>query len=226
MAFLLERSKWFDSKVTCRCRLHIVDEVYNKLDDAHKDLFKTSCFGNLYKMRDNMNMVGKLTHALNMMRIKPINDLNEVWFCIGGKKIRFGFSDYTLITGLHPGIEENFISEIPGGNRLRNEYFGGVKKSIKPKELMEAFLNRANNEEDRYKLGLSLVYEYVLRARENTTQIDAMVLDIVDNLEVFNRYPWGTRTYNHLLVGLTRKIEGRANHVSYYGFTYALQVNV
>ncbi|KAK6159739.1 hypothetical protein DH2020_003120 [Rehmannia glutinosa] len=47
---------------------------------------------------------------------------------LGDANVRFGFSDFTLITGLNPGIENDFVKDIPSDRRLAAEYFAGGKK--------------------------------------------------------------------------------------------------
>ncbi|KAK6127079.1 hypothetical protein DH2020_039181 [Rehmannia glutinosa] len=160
----------------------------HNLDAVHKEMLLNSAFGDLYKFRDNMQISCKLLHALLFMRIKsPVHD--EVWFRVGDANVRFGFSDFTLITGLNPGIENDFVKDIPSDRWLAAEYFGGGKKAVKPSVLKAAFKNHAKNEEDRYKLGLALIYECVLRCKEPTTSIDMKILQVVDNLDLVNKYP-------------------------------------
>lgn len=224
MAFLIDPTQRYPAKVTCRFRPKVIGEVYSKLDEEHQRMFTASCFGKLYEMRDNMKISGQLLHALVFLRIQS-PDINDLWFRIGGQNVRFGFSDYTITTGLYPGDEEDYKRSIPATKRLANEYFAGAKKSVKPEALNEAFVN-AKSELDRYKLGLALVYEAVLRAKESSTSIDLGFLEIVDDLDLFNKYPWGTRTYPNLLHSVKKssdKVGVKTN--TFYGFPFALQVN-
>ncbi|KAK6138947.1 hypothetical protein DH2020_027311 [Rehmannia glutinosa] len=224
MAYLTSIEDRFDSRVTSRCNLQVLSLVYDKLDAEHKELLVNSAFGDLYKFRDNIQISCKLLHALLYMRIKsPVHD--EVWFRVGDANVRFGFSDFTLITGLNPGIENDFVKDIPSDRRLAAEYFAGGKKAVKPSQLKAAFEHHAKNEEDRYKLGLALIYECVLRCKEPTTSIDMKILQVVDNLDLVNKYPWGRSSYDYLLHSLTKTIT-KVDHHSFWGFTHAVQNEV
>ncbi|KAK6152247.1 hypothetical protein DH2020_014882 [Rehmannia glutinosa] len=198
MAYFTTIENRFDSRVTSRCNLQVLRLVYDKLDAVHKEMLLNSAFGELYKFRDNMQISCKLLHALLFMRIKsPVDD--EVWFRVGDANARFGFPYFTLITGLNPEIENDFVKDIPSDRRLAAEYFGGGKKVVRPSVLKTTFKHQAKNEEDRYKLGLTLIYECVLRCKEPTTSIDMKILQVVDNLDLVNKYPWGRSSYEYLL---------------------------
>ncbi|KAK6116985.1 hypothetical protein DH2020_049229 [Rehmannia glutinosa] len=174
-------------------------------------------------MKDYMKVSCKLLHSLIMMRIES-RAADEIWFCLGGKKVRFSFWDFTLITGLNPSNEDRYENDIPSGRRLAEEYFQG-RKVVKPGELRDAFYTDAKNEDDRYKLGLALIYENVLKCKEINTSVDMEVLNIVDNLELFNKYPWGRKCYDILLYGLRKGFSKvPLAHYSLWGFPLALQV--
>ncbi|KAK6119145.1 hypothetical protein DH2020_047121 [Rehmannia glutinosa] len=145
---------------------------------------------------------------------------DEVWFRVGDANIRFGFSDFPLITGLNPRIENDFVKDIPSDRQLAAEYFAGGKKAVKPSQLKAAFEHHAKNEEDRYKLGLALIYECVLWCKEPTTSIDMKILQVVDNLDLVNKYPWGRSSYNYLLHSLTKTINTKVDHHFPRGFTH------
>ncbi|KAK6120708.1 hypothetical protein DH2020_045552 [Rehmannia glutinosa] len=202
MAYLTSIEDRFDLRVTSRCNLQVLSLVYDKLDAEHKELLVNSAFGDLYKFRDNIQISCKLLHVILYMRIKsPVHD--EIWFHVGDANVRFGFSDFTLITGLNPGIENDFVKDIPSDRWLAAEYFAGGKKAVKPSQLKAAFEHHAKNEEDRYKLGLASYMSVVLRCKEPTTSIDMKILQVVDNLDLVNKYPWGRSSYDYLLHSLT-----------------------
>ncbi|KAK6148731.1 hypothetical protein DH2020_016256 [Rehmannia glutinosa] len=141
MAYLTTIENRFDSRVTSRCNLQVLRLVYDMLDAVHKEMLLNSAFGELYKFHDNMQISCKLLHALLFMRIKsPVDD--EVWFRVGDANVRFGFSDFTLITGLNPEIKNDFVKDIPSDRRLAAEYFGGGKKAVQPSVLKAALSTR------------------------------------------------------------------------------------
>ncbi|KAK6146308.1 hypothetical protein DH2020_020177 [Rehmannia glutinosa] len=130
-----------------------------------------------------------------------IVDDDEIWFSFGGSsKACFSLREFTLITGLKPGNEEEYRDKFPRENRLERKYFNACN-IVPVEELESTILERVEDEEDKYKLGLVLIYESILRAKEKSTSIEMDVLDLVDNLELFNSYPWGRKCFDHTKVG-------------------------
>ena len=88
---------------------------------------------------------------------------------------------------------------------------------------------------------MALLYflEHVLFGKEGKNLIDMEWVALVDNLEAFNKYPWGGICYERTLFGLQRALENRVSKYqdkkktkgeaaveaySLVGFPYAFQV--
>ncbi|KAK6143570.1 hypothetical protein DH2020_023918 [Rehmannia glutinosa] len=101
-----------------------------------------------------------------------IVDDDEIWFSFGGSsKACFSLREFTLITGLKPGNEEEYRDKFPRENRLERKYFNACN-IVPVEELESTILERVEDEEDKYKLGLVLIYESILRAKEKSTSIE------------------------------------------------------
>ncbi|KAL2480464.1 DUF1985 domain-containing protein [Abeliophyllum distichum] len=169
MEYFVDRNFVTESKVSSRSTLMKIDAVYDALDDEHKELFQNSCFGKLYTVR-SMQISPKLIHSLLIRR-------------------------FTLVMGFKPGDETEYKNRIVQNGRLFDKYFGDGDK-ITPSRLYGTFDNEKEDMDDKYKLRLACIYESVLRAKELNTKIDGHILDLVDDLDLFNEYPWGRKIYD------------------------------
>ncbi|KAK6135334.1 hypothetical protein DH2020_030922 [Rehmannia glutinosa] len=177
-----------DAKVTTRSNLSYLDKVYDALDEVHKEMFLKSCFGKLYEMR-NSKISAQLIHNLLLRRVVSVNK-DELWFCLGDKKAaRFSLYEFTLITGLNPAHEKEYQSQINESNRLANKYFSECDK-VTPKELDEAFEEERTDMDEKYKLGLVLIYETVLRCGKVLQSQAILYGDFISDLVV---YQWATK---------------------------------
>ncbi|KAL2541946.1 Uncharacterized protein Adt_02924 [Abeliophyllum distichum] len=178
-----------ESKVSSRSILLKIDAVYNALDNEHNELFLNSCFENLYNVR-TMQISLKLIHNLLIRKVRSKN-ADELWFCLENEQAtRFLFFEFMLVMSFKPGDEAEYKNIIVQNRRLLEIYFGDGSK-ITPSHLYKAFDNEEDNMDDKYKLGLACIYESVLRAKKLNTKIDGHILNLVDDLDLFNQYPWG-----------------------------------
>ena len=183
---------------------------------------------------------GILVHELLLREVHTSNLEDEMWFYIGRKRIRFSRQEFVLITGLqmrdYPPAQQLHRKL---GTRLWDTYFSGVKK------LSYIFLDqwyaRLNLEKmddaDAVKLSLFYFVHRVLIPRDERSGIQNFVLCLVDDLDEFNKYPWGniawTVLHNSLKKAAFQKLEkikrkgfAQKKFESYnvYGFSHAFLV--
>ncbi|KAL2506328.1 Uncharacterized protein Adt_21949 [Abeliophyllum distichum] len=134
--------------------------------------------------------------------------------------------EFVIVTGLNAGNEDGVRPNIQRSKRLLMKYFNG-KTTVTPIELESTF-DACTMMEDKYKLGLVYILETMLRYKHHKTSIDLFCLDVVDNIEVFNAYPWGRRCFIDTLHAFKRihTIKGSKTNQNYdvYGFPLAVQV--
>ncbi|KAK6141806.1 hypothetical protein DH2020_024456 [Rehmannia glutinosa] len=166
MKYAIDPEFWYDSRVSVRCNLESFGKVYDILTDEYKERLLSSCFANFHYMNKGIKFSGKLLNSLLVRRIIPkdvvgIVDDDEIWFTFGGSsKACFSLREFTLITGLKPGNEEEYKDNFPGENRLERKYFN-ARKIVSVGELESTILERVEDEEDKYKLGLVWEYESI-----------------------------------------------------------------
>ncbi|KAL2512738.1 Uncharacterized protein Adt_18338 [Abeliophyllum distichum] len=134
--------------------------------------------------------------------------------------------EFVIVTSLNAGNEDEVRPNIQRSKRLLKKYFNG-KTTVTPVELESTF-DACTMMEDKYKLGLVYILETMLRCKHHKTSIDVFCLDVVDNIEVFNAYPWGHRCFIDTLHAFKRihTIKGSKRDQKYdvYGFPLAVQV--
>ncbi|KAF3432542.1 hypothetical protein FNV43_RR27282 [Rhamnella rubrinervis] len=121
----------------------------------------------------------------------------------------------------------------PQANRIRNTYFGHLKK-IKNSNVRDVFLGlkRSKLEDKDNMVRLALIYflECGLLGQESQVSIDIQHLFMVENLEYFNEYVWGLESYNATISFMHRVLtlhDGKLNESATYslsGFPQAFQV--
>lgn len=214
-------------KVTSNCNFAIFTVVLNLLDEEHANILRRSCLWPLYSLL-GVQFSGQLLDALLCRLLKPV-DGDALHFDFGGKVVRFSIFEFALITGLMCTGEEAARARIPRNKRLLNEYFHG-QTAVTPGQLADAF-RACEDMSDKLKLGMVLILESVLRCHHKKTSIDLFHLEVVDDIDTFNSYPWGQRcfedTLRHFRRGYSMPKGDRAERkYDTYGLPLALQVNV
>ncbi|BBN70332.1 hypothetical protein Prudu_1459S000200, partial [Prunus dulcis] len=149
-----------------------------KLSAEQLEQFKTSCFGhllNIYKIQFS----GQIVHGVVLRRVagQGVKDLDGLSFLLG---LRFGEV---------PEVSSGESDEI----RLQKRYF--IDEGITCNALEEAFL-RCTEEDDIYKLALVYFAELVVLGRDKHLNINLNYLTLVEDLDAFNRYPWGSVSFD------------------------------
>ncbi|XP_022891304.1 uncharacterized protein LOC111406240 isoform X1 [Olea europaea var. sylvestris] len=212
-------------KVTSNCNFASFTLVLNLLDDEHADILRRSCLWPLYSLRD-VQFSGQLLDALLCRLLKPV-DGDAIHFNFGGKVATFSIFEFALVTGLRCTDKEAGRARIPRNRRLLNEYFHG-RTTVTLALLRDAF-RECDQMSDKLKLGLVLILESVLRCYHKKTSIDIFHLEVVDDIDTFNNYPWGRRCFVDTLRVFRRgfSMPNRARperKYDAYGLPLALQI--
>ncbi|KAI5338386.1 hypothetical protein L3X38_017657 [Prunus dulcis] len=165
-----------------------------KLSAEQLEQFKTSCFGHLLNI-DKIQFSGQIVHGAVLHRVagQGVKDLDGLSFLLGCDVAQFTRQDFYLITGLRFGEVPEVSSGESDGIRLRERYF--IDEGITCNALEEAFL-RCTEEDDIYKLALVYFAELVVLGRDKHLNINLNYLTLVEDLDAFNRYPWGSMSFD------------------------------
>ncbi|VVA41632.1 PREDICTED: LOC109947069 isoform, partial [Prunus dulcis] len=165
-----------------------------KLSAEQLEQFKTSCFGHLLNI-DKIQFSGQIVHGVVLRRVagQGVKDLDGLSFLLGCDVAQFTRQDFCLITGLRFGEVPEVSSGESDEIRLQKRYF--IDEGITCNALEEAFL-RCTEEDDIYKLALVYFVELVVLGRDKHLNINLNYLTLVEDLDAFNRYPWGSVSFD------------------------------
>ncbi|KAL2541842.1 DUF1985 domain-containing protein [Abeliophyllum distichum] len=191
----------FPGKVTANFNITNIKRVEDGLDKHHNAMLCQSFFWKFYQVR-RMQFSGQIIDNL-LLRLLKSENTDELWFRLGDNKVaRFSLMEFLIVTGLNDGNEDEVRPNIQRSKRLLKKYFNG-KTTVTPVELKSTF-DACTMMEDKYKLRLVYILETMLRCKHHKTSIDVFCLDVVDNIEVFNAYPWGRRCFIDTLQAFKR----------------------
>ncbi|XP_038678370.1 uncharacterized protein LOC119979811 [Tripterygium wilfordii] len=129
---------------------------------------------------------------------------------------RFSIREFNLITGLRchslPDISL-YLKEMENSGEprvgLQYKYFNG-SYHISCQELQRTFM-QYQDPKDVFKLTLVYFAESVILGRDVKLLIDVDLLNLIDYLDMFNKFPWGTLSYKKIIQSLTNCLVGRSD---------------
>ncbi|CAL8162340.1 unnamed protein product [Prunus armeniaca] len=165
-----------------------------KLSAEQLEQFKTSCFGHLLNI-DKIQFSGQIVHGVVLRRVagQGVKDLDGLSFLIGCDVAQFTRQDFCLISVLRFGEVPEVSSGESDEIRLQKRYF--IDEEITCNALEEAFV-RCTEEDDVYKLALVYFAELVVLGRDKHLNINLNYLTLVEDLDAFNRFPWGSVSFD------------------------------
>ncbi|XP_062106959.1 uncharacterized protein LOC133818226 isoform X1 [Humulus lupulus] len=140
---------------------------------------------------------GALVHTLLLRKVKSLRG-DEVHFLMGPNLCKFGVHDFSIITGMScscPPLAVDIEPHITS-SRLVDTYFSvEPEKNIRLSMLERAF-SMCDVPDDLYKLGLVYFVEGILLGAENDNAIWRDSLSMVEDLDYFEKYPWGSLSFD------------------------------
>ncbi|KAK2648006.1 hypothetical protein Ddye_015495 [Dipteronia dyeriana] len=214
----------FPSRVSGYCNWDSIRLIKSCLSQKQLDMFKETCFGHFLDVSD-MVLSDQFCHHILLRECHVKNEEENsscLWYHVGNGMIRFSPVEFCLVTGLTFGeyfeSTSNLFNRMK--RRLRRSYFQESKVSVKMD--VDWFRNLIPN---------------------NNNCDEDMALELVDDLDAFNKFPWGSfiyaRTFNSLsscLVGRDDKFKDKfkegvdvpakrkVERYNVYGFLTAFQV--
>ncbi|KAK2645937.1 hypothetical protein Ddye_021132 [Dipteronia dyeriana] len=193
----------FPSRVTGHCNWESIRLIKSHLTEKQLKLFRVTCFGHFLDVSD-MVLSGHFCHHILLRECHVKNtdyNASSLWYHVGNGLIRFSPVEFFLVSGLAFGeySESNLELFKRKNSRLRRIYFQSSK--VKVKMIVDWFRNLGSNnkisdDEDVVKLALILFLEMTLVRKDDRTSILYWALELVDDLDAFNNFPWGTFIYS------------------------------
>ncbi|KAF3662599.1 putative protein EIN4-like [Capsicum annuum] len=161
------------------------------------------------------------------------DNMDEVWINYCGMPVCFGWKEFAIVTGIkyYPLSPSQVIPTLTQKNAARTPSKGKVKlsdrydlvsivgPSFKNKNLIEALKGKGLSKKHKQSLCLVSFVHNVLWVRDVKNNLSLGLINLFEDLEAFNNYPWGYEnfkmTVEYLLTLLTQKT------VNLYGFPWA-----
>ncbi|XP_060190600.1 uncharacterized protein LOC132619845 [Lycium barbarum] len=199
----------FPAKISVRSRLTLLAKFRKLLrDQKSRKMFKHSCFGQFRKLTQHfINFNGRMIHYL-LLRHVDEKKKREMWFLVNDKLVCFGQNEFALITGLDYG-------SYPSQSRKDKVLKKGAgfcskvtrNKKISPRKLLSLVRASRLNKEEMLKCCLVWFLHVILLAKYITKGVEHDMIKMADDLEFFERYPWGKESFELTLKYLKHKVD-------------------
>ncbi|KAL6288618.1 hypothetical protein ACE6H2_006128 [Prunus campanulata] len=168
--------------------------IKDKFSGQQLQRFKDSCFGHLLVIED-LKWTTQIIHGLLLRKADPrtVSQVNGIKFIVGNKVIQFTAQQFCVITGLQFGKLPFTPTATNDNCSLKKKYFCN-NKTVSLSELEQAFID-CSDEEDVFKFGLLYFAVFVLLGSEKHVNIDMRYLKLAEDVEDFQKYPWGAVSY-------------------------------
>lgn len=137
--------------------------------------------------------------------------LDECWFIVNGIPIRYSVREHALITGLSCGpLPDNYDRKSSRCDFIK-KHFGGTSKIdfLTVKKKLEAMTEEGEGD-DRLKIAvLYFLTSVIAGKRKQTTKIDDFLVNIVDDLPLCRRFPWGSYTFKNCVAKIRNYVENQ-----------------
>lgn len=208
-------------------KLHALDRIRRKLTETQKHLFRKQRFRYFLDLQP-LTFQATLVHSVLLRMIEngpELRTTNELWFSIDEETtIRFSEGDFAKMTGLEVGNPERFDCKLKtdSTNYILDRLEGLDMKTFDV--IIESIDFTEEDDTVAVKIALVYVLERVLMGNLARTKIAKERLRLVDNLDEFNKYPWGTVSYKKTIESLQKAGRTKQCRYSLCGFPYAFQV--
>ncbi|KAK3230299.1 hypothetical protein Dsin_002180 [Dipteronia sinensis] len=172
-------------------------------------------------MQRGMQFSGSVVHRLLLCELHHGGPTDEMRFMLGKHSIHFSRVEFCLITGLKfRAIPDTTLYE-DVENGIHHRYFGAVsftelQARIEHDQWQEQF--------DAVKLCLQLMVNCVLTGLDEQDFVHIWQLRLVDDLDAFNVFPWGSHVNKYSIFGFKKALQYRNDRYNIFGFANALLV--
>lgn len=203
---------------------------------ARLRLFRDTCFApwlDLVDQRDPM-----LVHIFLLSQyLPPVPVTDSVEFHVGPHVLHFTREHFCLITGFRFGTER--VRRRPKVDTFHSIHFPGRYSTILVSDLIDLLDDdtrfSAMSDDDAVRLCLLLIYECCFIGRESKLSVDTEFIDLVDDFEAWNDFPWGSHLWDITARAIRHSTDGeKERHASkqkglelrytLVGFTYPFKV--
>ncbi|GJU71996.1 phospholipase-like protein [Tanacetum coccineum] len=193
----------YPAKIHIRSKLHYFPLIKDRLNEARRSLFRTTCFRYWLDITYVENDDGMIHYVLQKQCCADDDSFDlPLIYNVNGHNLHFGRCEFCLVTGFKFGMvsfREYRNGDIPFRNRLFPEKIETDVKTIDVLALIEDEEKFSKvSDEDAIRLCLLLSLEVIFMGRELVSVVDDVLLRMVDNLDAWNTFPWGEHIWRQL----------------------------
>ncbi|CAH9065643.1 unnamed protein product, partial [Cuscuta epithymum] len=201
-------------RVNCFCNLSEVGKrIKEKLNEEEITLFRSSVLGWILDIEHMPRLSGQLNICFVANYIEEFNgnvEKDVIRFHVANSLISFTKADLAIVTGLKINGVKPAVSDNVGGDMCRR-YFG-TKEVIVRQDIVQALerYNRNNpgtEENDGLKLGLLYALAHGLFGNQYAIRLPGKYINLVQDLDAFNSYPWGDDVWDDLVANMKNNAE-------------------
>ncbi|CAA7061277.1 unnamed protein product [Microthlaspi erraticum] len=221
--------------------LRWVELIKPALDAEYLQMLSESQFKSIMKMGGHIFSVMFVHYLLSRQLVTKKK--YELWWVFSGKPVRYGLSEFALVTGLNCGQVSG--AESSQKKKKQKPVKGRQKKKVDKKErgpMWEALFGDFDNPTpawildklllgkkykdplSRFRLALLLIVEGILCPTSGSTNIRKEVVEMVADVDYFLNYPWGRESF--LLTVESAKARTKEQYVqkttAIQGFAHAM----
>ncbi|CAH9124314.1 unnamed protein product [Cuscuta epithymum] len=184
----------------------VINLVRSKLLPKQLELFSTTVFGKFLDAKE-MQCSGQLLHFLIGNLVKHGSDDTVVggvlYFDIEDRLVSFTISDLGHILGLNVSDKvPSYQNLVTDRGRVWQKYFPSCATRVKRKDIKKVFKAiERGKEDDNDIVSLSLLYvlSHSFLAAEEKVAVNSIHINLVDDIDKFNAYPWGRVIWENMV---------------------------
>ncbi|KAK2640268.1 hypothetical protein Ddye_028063 [Dipteronia dyeriana] len=177
-------------------------------------MYRVTCFGYFLDVSDVV-LSGQFCHhvLLQECHVRDVDDTaSTLWFYVGNEVLRFSTVEFCLVNGLTFGDSCESSSYITKhmDKRILRSYFRDGKVHVKIFANWFRNLGPDNNVsgDDMVKLALVFFLEMTLVGKNDRNAIMYWALQLMNDLDAFNSFTWGTFIYGRIFDSLCTYVVG------------------
>ncbi|GJU35261.1 phospholipase-like protein [Tanacetum coccineum] len=205
---------YYEAKLTYRGKIVVATKILGRLTKNQLALFRTTCFGSWLDVQ-HTGGDPQLTHLILQTQVfhdPPTPD--EMWFDIGGHKIRFSRKEFCLVTGLRFGSDSHILPWVAGmsNNPFKDRMFPNIPSGqlVKLSDIVTIFDDMhpsvPMDDHDAVRICLLMLLHMGFLGRQPINIVRDELLMLVEDLDSWNLFPWGSYVWQFTFPQLSKAI--------------------
>ncbi|KAJ0702200.1 hypothetical protein HanPI659440_Chr14g0526671 [Helianthus annuus] len=200
-------------RIRVRAAWTVLDRIKKKMTGNLEHRLRQTVFGH-YLDLESVICESPLLLCVARHQIPSDNPSNGISYVFGNDFVHFTPIQFCLITGFRFGQITNTIFN-GSASSFSSRNFPGIR-DVKLRHLEDAFDSCWSqlSEDDCLRICLLMLLELGFKGTQRFESVDKMVLNLVDDLEAWNNFPWGSylwqSTYVHVYDLSRRHQQGNA----------------